>query len=107
MDLSKYKNKEVEVGLMLPTTYSTTVSGEKTIQESNYDNCVQGKVIEAEKNSLIIEAQHRSKIYRYEIPAHAVGFVLTTDLTESGKQASERMKNLHKDTKVTPAKVTQ
>ena len=100
LELKKYKNQEIEVGLMLPTSFSTKEEehdGRKfVVQESNFDNCIEGRCIEATNDSMVVEAQHRSKIYRYEIPGHSIAFILTTTLSESGQLASERMKQLHK-----------
>ena len=101
MDLLKYKNTEhIEVALLLPTTHSSTVGErdgkQQTIQESNYDNYIEGKVIDASKDSLTIEETYRSRVYQYEVPFHAIAFILKSELSENGKIASERMKQLHK-----------
>lgn len=100
MQLTKYKGQEVEVGLMLPTSFTSWQEQRDgkpvTLQESDYENCVNGKVVDAGADWMVVESEHRSKVYRYEVAAHAVAFVLTTKLTESGKAASERMKRMHK-----------
>ena len=100
MQLNKYKGQEVEVGLMLPTSFTSWQEQRDgkavTVQESDYENCVSGKVIEAGTDWMVVESEHRSKVYRYEVAAHAVAFVLTTKLNESGLAASARMKQMHK-----------
>jgi hypothetical protein len=101
MKLEQYLDKEVEVTLNVPTSFSQSKNGENLQGESNLDNVVKGKVIEAQDDSFLkVEEEKRGRFHRYDIPQAAIGFIYTSELTEAGKERSERMKAMHTKTDV-------
>ncbi len=103
MQLKKYVDQEVTIVTLANTGYRswTEKTGDVPItqRENNEDNLVMGLAREATSDTITVEHDYRGKTFTYEIAQHAIAWIMTTTLNESGKAQSDRMKAQHAEAK--------
>lgn len=103
MNLKKYLGQEVTIVTLASTGYRSwsEKKGDVSItqRENIEDNLIEGKVTDANTDSITIEVPYRGRDYRFEVNSSAVAWIMTSALNESGKAQSDRMKAQHAESK--------
>jgi len=111
MNLTSYKDKEVEVLVNTPIYFASTQSkpkdqpGSKVLTETSHIfSGIEGMCTAATKDVITVEQTERSYTHKFEIQRAHIVAIKTTRLSAVGRSQQERMTKYHQEKRKTKSK---